>query len=321
MRNRLRPARIARGLSNARRGATSLLLGMLAAARIARHTMSAGGLGLVLLFHRVAEQDGDPRRELVPAVGVARFHQQLRWTRRIFRPVAADEILAAARSRRRWHRIPIAITFDDEWSTHTTLALPALRAEGLRATFFLTGAQLDGPSPFWWELLQEAADRGLKTNEILPGKDIFAQAALATAAPPSRRDDHTSSLSSLGAVPTACTMPPDDIQRLAAEHDIGFHTLHHHSLDMLTAAQLHAALRDGRERLEGLVGRPLMMLAYPHGAAGLREAKAAEEAGYALGFTTNWQACGPYTQALLIGRIEPGPVSTGSFLRALAQAL
>ena len=145
MRDRLRPARIARRLSNARPGLTSLARGMLAAARIARHTTSARRLGLVLLFHRVAERDGDPRRELVPAVGVERFQQQLRWTRRLFRPVAAEEILAATRSRRRWHRIPLAITFDDEWPTHTTLALPALRAEGLRATFFLTGAQLDGP--------------------------------------------------------------------------------------------------------------------------------------------------------------------------------
>ena len=299
----------------------SMAQGVSGVARILRHVASDRHVGLVVLFHRVGDEPGDPRRELVPAVGLAQFRGQLRWMRRVFLPVPAADIHAVACRRRRWRRIPIAVTFDDEWSTHVPLALPALRAEGIRATFFLTGAQLEGPASFWWELLQEAADRGLRTNEILPGKDIFAQAALVTAAPPSRREDLTAALSRLGAAPAARTMPPEDIRRVAADHDIGFHTLHHHSLDTLTAAQLCAALHDGRERLERLVARPLTMLAYPHGAAGPREAKAAEEAGFAHGFTTSWHPCGPHTPALLIGRIEPGPVSAGSFLRALAHAL
>jgi peptidoglycan/xylan/chitin deacetylase (PgdA/CDA1 family) len=299
----------------------SIAQGMSGVARILRHVASDRQVGLVVLFHRVGDVPGDPRRQLVPSVGLAQFRGQLRWMRRIFRPVPAADIHAAAGRRRRWRRIPIAVTFDDEWSTHVPLALPALRAEGIRATFFLTGAQLEGPAPFWWELLQEAADRGLRTDEILPGRDIYEQAALATAAPPSRREELTAALSRLGAAPVAGTMPPDDIRRLAAEHDIGFHTLHHHSLDTLTTAQLRAALHDGRERLERLVGRPLTMLAYPHGAAGPREATAAEEAGFSLGFTTNWHPCGPETEPLLIGRIEPGPVSVGAFLRALAEIL
>jgi peptidoglycan/xylan/chitin deacetylase (PgdA/CDA1 family) len=299
----------------------SLAQGISGAAGILRHVASDRQVGLVVLFHRVGYQPGDPRRELVPAVGVAQFRTQLRWMRRLFRPVPAADILAAANRRRRWGRIPIAITFDDEWSTHVPLALPALRAERIRATFFLTGAQLEGPAPFWWELLQEASDRGLKTDEILPGSDIFEQAAVATAAPASMREDLASALAGLGAAPVAATMPPDDIRRLAAEHDIGFHTRRHDALDRLNTAQLHAALRDGRDALERVVGQPLTMLAYPHGAAGSREATAAGEAGFSFGFTTNWHPCGPETEPLLIGRIEPGAVSAGAFLRALAETL
>jgi peptidoglycan/xylan/chitin deacetylase (PgdA/CDA1 family) len=289
--------------------------------RIARHTTSARRLGLVLLFHRVAERDGDPRRELVPAVGVERFQQQLRWTRRLFRPVAAEDILAATRSRRRWRRIPLAITFDDECPTHTTLALPVLRAEGLKATFFLTGAQLDGPSPFWWESLQAAADAGKPTSGILVGNDIFEQAATATEALPAERDALASALAALAPAAQAPSMSADDIRQLAAEQDIGFHTLRHDRLDRLTAAQLSAALVDGRERLEQLVGRPLSLLAYPHGAAGAREARAAEQAGFSLAFTTRWTPCEPDSEPFLIGRIEPGPVSLSGFLRVLAATL
>jgi peptidoglycan/xylan/chitin deacetylase (PgdA/CDA1 family) len=308
-------------LSRAIAAVVSVAEGALSAGRIAYHTASARRLGLVLLYHRVGDRDGDPRRELVPAVGLERFLRQLRWARRLFRPVAAADILAATRSRRRWQRIPLAITFDDEWSTHTTLALPALRAHGLRATFFLTGAQLDGPSPFWWESLQEAADRGEPTRAILAGNDIFEQAARATAALPADRDAVTSALAALAPAPPASSMPADDIRQLAAEQDIGFHTLRHDRLDRLTEAQLSAALRDGRERLEQLVGRPLNLLAYPHGGAGAREARAAERAGFSFAFTTRSTACESDTDPLLIARVEPGPVTLSGFLHVLAVTL
>ena len=301
--------------------AASYVKGALNAGRIAYHTASPRKLGLVLLYHRVGDRDGDPRRELVPAVGVEKFHRQLRWARRLFRPVAAAEILSATRSRRRWHRIPLAITFDDEWPTHTTLALPALRSGGLRATFFLTGAQLDGPSPFWWESLQEAADQGEPTSEILTGHDIFEQARTATAALPAERDAFTSALAALAPHARASATSADDIRQLAAEQDIGFHTLRHDRLDRLTEAQLRAALLEGRGRLERLVGRPLNLLAYPHGAAGAREARIAEEAGFSVAFTTQWTPCEPETQPLLVGRVEPGPVSLSDFLGVLAVTL
>jgi peptidoglycan/xylan/chitin deacetylase (PgdA/CDA1 family) len=248
-------------------------------------------MGLVVLFHRVSDRSGDPDRELIPAVSVVQFRRQLRWMRRLFRMVPASQIHVESCGRQRWRRIPIVVTFDDECSTHVILALPALRRQRVRATFFLTGAQLDGPAPFWWELLQDAADRGVSTQQLVPGEDIFEQAAHVTAAPPAKRDEIAAALSSLSPVAAARTMRPEDIARIAAEHDIGFHTLRHHRLDTLTAPQLDAALREGREELERLVARPLTLLAYPHGMAGPREATAAREAGYLLGFTTNWHPC------------------------------
>jgi peptidoglycan/xylan/chitin deacetylase (PgdA/CDA1 family) len=312
---------IARRLFRASPKLASIAEGTSAAARILRHVASNRRVGLVVLFHRVGEKDGDPRHQLVPSVGVARFRRQLRCMRRLFRPVPAAEIHLAACGRRRWRRIPIAVTFDDEWSTHVSLALPALRAEGMRATFFLTGAQLAGTAPFWWELLQEATDRGIRTDEIVPGDDIFEQAALLTAAPPTKRDEVTAALSALGRGEPASAMRPDDIRRLAAEQDIGFHTLRHHPLDTLSAVELREALHEGREQLERVVGRPLTLLAYPHGAAGPREARAAQAAGFSLGFTTNWEPIDHQGDALLLGRIEPGPVPLSGFLRTLAQSL
>ena len=72
--------------------------------------------------------------------------------------MAAADILGAIRSRRRGERFPVAITFDDDLPEHVHEALPALRAAGVKATFFLNGASLDAPHAFWWEDLQRAVD-------------------------------------------------------------------------------------------------------------------------------------------------------------------
>ncbi len=292
-------------------GARSAIGAAVASARILRHVASDRRVGLVVLFHRVDERPGDPRRELVPAVGLAQFRRQLRWMRRLFRMVSAADIHAETGRRYRWRRIPLAVTFDDEWSTHVPLAMPALRAERVRATFFLTGSQLAGAPPFWWELLEEAP----------AGEDIFARAATITAAAPAERARITVELAQAIRPPAARAMSADDIRRLAQEHDLGFHTVRHDALGTLSEPELHAALRDGREPLERLAGRPLTLLAYPHGDAGPREARAAAEAGFAFAFTTAWRPCRPDTDARLIGRVEPGPATIGGFLRTLARTL
>ena len=66
---------------------------------------------------------------------------------RVVRIVRAEDLPAMVAARRRWHRFPVAITFDDDLASHVRLALPALTRLGVQATFFLTGATLEGPSP------------------------------------------------------------------------------------------------------------------------------------------------------------------------------
>jgi hypothetical protein len=69
---------------------------------------------------------------------------------------------------------------------------------------------------------------------------------------------------------------------------------------------------DGRERLERLVGRPLTLLAYPHGPVE-RAKRGPPRTRFSLGFTTSWHRCGPETEAPRSGRVKPGPVSLTRF--------
>jgi peptidoglycan/xylan/chitin deacetylase (PgdA/CDA1 family) len=102
---------------------------------------------------------------------------------------------------------------------------------------------------------------------------------------------------------------------------VGFHTVRHDTLTGLSDTELEAAMRDGRDALEGVTGRPLRLIAYPHGGAGDREARAAQRAGFARGFTAEHEACGPWTDPFLIPRVEPGEVPLGSFLRIITGVL
>jgi peptidoglycan/xylan/chitin deacetylase (PgdA/CDA1 family) len=278
--------------------------------------------GLVLLYHRIDAVAGCPERELNPAVAASAFAAELIWLRRFYRVLPAREILGAARSRRRWQRYPVAVTLDDDSPTHVRSALPVLRSAGLpSATFFLSGATLDRPAVAWWDRLQEAWDAGLPVGRVLPGEDIHAMGRAMLQLPRAEREAAEAALAEMGADPPPRGLTASDVREIAADQEIGFHTLAHDALTTLPEPELVAALRLGRDRLQAESGQSIDLLAYPHGAAGEREAEAAQVAGFRMGFTTVAASCRPCTDPLRVGRAEAGPVALGRFAIAVERAL
>src|SRR5919197_3306136 len=51
---------------------------------------SSRRIGLALCYHRIGDPEGDPERELVPALGAARFEAQVRHLRSRYRLVPAS---------------------------------------------------------------------------------------------------------------------------------------------------------------------------------------------------------------------------------------
>jgi len=294
-----------------------------ALARVVLLARRAGGAqtGLVLVYHRIGAVAGSPARELNPPVAVGDFRAQLEWLRRHYRVVPAREIRCAAAARRRWQRYPVALTFDDDSPAHTQWGLPALRAAGLPATFFLSGAALDQPVATWWDRLQVAVDENLPVGALLPGDDIFAMGDAMKRRSPSERATVDRALTRLGAEPEPVRMTEDQVRQLAREHDVGFHTLRHDFLPALSDVELEEALTAGRERLESVCGRVFDQIAYPHGEAGPREARAARAAGFRMGFTTVAAPCHRASDPLLIGRAELGHERLGVFALRVERTL
>ena len=273
--------------------------------------------GVVLVYHELAEGDGSPGDGgLASAHGLAQLEEQLLHLRRRYRLVPADELLAAVAARRRGQPFPVAVTFDDDLESHLQLAAPVLQRVGVPATFFLTGATLDGPHAFWWQRLRQAG------ATALAGEDVDEVARRLEAMPAEQRD---AVVEELGVAPEEVEEPglrADDVRKLVAEgFDVGFHTLRHDRLVDLDDAALERALTDGRDALEAVVGRPLIAIAYPHGKTDERVARAARAAGFAFGFTGRYEPVLGGSDPMLLGRIEPTFAGADRFAQQLVRML
>jgi peptidoglycan/xylan/chitin deacetylase (PgdA/CDA1 family) len=275
--------------------------------------------GIAVMYHRVGEPPGDYAVELVPNLGTRLFEAQVRYLRRAFLVVPARELYDAAAARRRGGRFPVAITFDDDDAGHARVSAPILRRHGATATFFLSGASLSAPYRFWWEVFQQAVDRGLHGKR----QEIHELAYAVQTGPAAEREALIAELEeAIGPPAPDAGMRAELVRELAdAGFEIGFHTRRHEYLTLLEEDALARSMSDGRDELEELAGRPLETIAYPHGGAEHREADAAREAGFRWGYTTLHMAVTPDSDPLLLGRVECSFSSLGHFAVRLSRAL
>ena len=287
-------------------------------------------LGLALCYHRVGDPQGRAGWALVPALGTRLFAAQLRHLRARYRLVLARELPEAIATRRRGERIPLAITFDDDLAGHAGVTARLLRELGAPATFFLGGATLRGPRPYFWEALQAALDGGLSAAErLLPrvhdphgagGAHRLAE-AIGELDRGSRERLTEVLLARVGGPPEP-GLRADAVRSLAdAGFEIGFHTRDHERLDRLDDSALARALREGHEEVEDAARAPLRTIAYPFGVGDERVAAAARAAGFAAGFTLDRQPARAEGDPLLIGRYQPSFVSAGHTATELARGL
>jgi peptidoglycan/xylan/chitin deacetylase (PgdA/CDA1 family) len=268
---------------------------------------------------------------VVPGITVAALERHLRHLRREYDLVHASQLFGAMLARRRGGRVPLAVTFDDDLASHLKVAAPLLARLGCPATFFLTGAGLDGSHGFWWQRLQGAVDRGLDPLPALrnAGLGVAAAQPLADLAaeiegsPAATRAEASEALAGLiGEEPPEYRLTREQIRQLSdAGFEIGFHTRDHRPLTELTDDDLARALHDGRAPLEVAAGCAISTIAYPHGRADRRVATAALAAGYTDGFGGARGAITVRSNRHLLARFELFLEDPGSFELAMATEL
>ncbi len=101
----------------------------------------------------------------------------------------------------------------------------------------------------------------------------------------------------------------DGIRALAdAGMTIGFHTVRHPVLPAVSDDALDAELTDGLDEVCRSAGVSIDTIAFPHGCADDRVARAARRNGYRAGFVTGGRAVTSRSDRFRIPRWEPGPI-------------
>jgi peptidoglycan/xylan/chitin deacetylase (PgdA/CDA1 family) len=268
------------------------------------------------VYHRVRPEGAAPY-EIAPAVSSSLFQQQIEALGELGEIVSLAEL--ARGTDHSYGRVRFAVSIDDDDPAHTTIALPLLRSLNVPATFFLSGRAMHGLGPYWWVCLeQRIAERGLPNVCRMLGVTADSPAELAELCEGTRLTDHFET----AAAPASLDMDANDVRALIdSGMSIGFHTLRHRVLSMLSADELADELIRGRAALADAAGTSITLLAYPHGRANARVARAAEAAGFEAAFAAGGRPIGAGADRFLLGRWAPNTRGIDEFVAEVALRL
>jgi peptidoglycan/xylan/chitin deacetylase (PgdA/CDA1 family) len=106
--------------------------------------------GLILVYHRVAEDPVDPWRLCVSPDNFARQMEVLR--KKGFKAVHLSELANLVPSRN-LPRKTVAVSFDDGYRDNLDAAKPILEKYDIPAVHFATAGYIGSDEPFWWDVL------------------------------------------------------------------------------------------------------------------------------------------------------------------------
>ena len=276
----------------------------------------------ILIFHRVLPR---PDPLLPDEPDAAGFEAQMRWVRDWFNvlPLArAIEALYAGSLPAR----ALAITFDDGYADNEELAAPILQRLGMTATFFVSTGFLGGGC-MWNDRVIEAV-RGCDAPQLDVGALGLGRLALGSAAErrqaigallkgikhfdQERRNEATDAIvAACGGRPSpALMMQPEQVRSIRAlGMDIGAHTVTHPILARLGAGAARAEMTRGKAALEGLIGEPVELFAYPNGVPGqdyaAEHVAMARECGFKAAVATSWGAASVRSDRFQLPRFTP----------------
>jgi peptidoglycan/xylan/chitin deacetylase (PgdA/CDA1 family) len=266
----------------------------------------------IVTYHHVA--DHDPSYPYDPEVAdatPAQFRRRMETLARYGNPIGIDDLLAAIDGAP-LPKNPVMVTFDDGYRSCHDMALPILRAVGMRATFFIATSFISERRLYWWEriaLLLGRAKRRAATITYprtleLDLKDPQVSGKLTDLIKDTQDLDLDRFLDELGMALGVDWSPQietdyadklimtwDQVRALArAGMDVESHGRHHRVLQTLDAATLESELLGSRKDLEAQLGRPVRAIAYPVGRRINREPRirdALGAAGYRIGMSNH----------------------------------
>jgi peptidoglycan/xylan/chitin deacetylase (PgdA/CDA1 family) len=264
----------------------------------------------IVTYHHVADEDtAYPYDPGVADASPRQFRRQMEMLARHGTPIGIDELIRAVEGAP-LPKNPVMVTFDDGYRSCHDVALPILRAVGMRATFFVATGFINDRKLYWWERIAccltqarlptaiityprpvEVRARHPRVQHMLadiikdtPNLDInrFVDelcAAFGVEWNAAIEAEHAGNL----------IMSWDHVRALSrAGMDVESHSRWHRVLQTLDDDLLREELLGSKQDLEQHLGRPCRAIAYPVGrriAHVSRIRNAVKAAGYRIGMT------------------------------------
>lgn len=264
----------------------------------------------ILTYHHIADDDSAyPYDPGVADATPAQFRRQMETLARYGTPIGVDELIRAVEGAS-LPKNPVMVTFDDGYRSCHDVALPILRAVGMRATFFVATGYINDRKLYWWERIAICLSQARVPTAIITypkpvevgSRNPHSQRMLADLIKNTPNLDIKRFLDELCAAfgvdwsddieanhAGNLIMSWDQVRALSrAGMDVESHSRWHRVLQTLEDGLLRDELLGSKQDLEAQLGRPCRAIAYPVGrrithVSRLRDAVRA--AGYRIGMS------------------------------------
>lgn len=264
----------------------------------------------ILTYHSVSDFEGEEPSCLdLTRMRVRRkeFRRQMEYLARHYHTITLEDLLRARSGHCPLEPNPCIITFDDGYLDTYENAVPVLEELGLKATFFVIGRTTRNGELSWLHAVDEILD----TVPTPRCASVFQKAARSFFAYPGAvskdelcrdllryfdehpRSDRTRFLHEVRAALHGESPRKQrflDASHITALHkrgfEIGCHSMEHDPMAQLSDAELLADIRQCKEVLAEILGRPPRIFCYPIGSFDGRVINALAREGFACAVTT-----------------------------------
>lgn len=263
----------------------------------------------VLTLHRVVPQE---KENGLPTIRISteNFESLLRFVGKHYKVISLSECLEHFRTKTKFARSSLLVTFDDGYRDVLTHALPVLRKYRFPSVIFVPTQAVEQGSGFWWDALYDLLTHGtaqtINTREVTdPAVRHFMEKVedILQLRQPNRKSAILDLIESLQDSNTevrervlSCLFKNShktsetvvnwqQLQEMAASGmTIGSHTVHHEFLSSISEEEAMAELQNSREKLETQLDTRIESFSYPGGRYNSGTVRSVEEAGYDCAF-------------------------------------
>lgn len=267
-----------------------------------------GGLGHILMFHRVVPDSGKARihnhksLEISPErlEGIIKFFKE-----RDYLFITLDELLSINRTTNPTRKF-VVFTFDDGYLDNFEYAYPIFRKHGVPFTIYVATSLPDSKAILWWYLLEDVVlTRSSVQLEVEGRKMNFRTHTIKEKEIAFNKIRHWFALADEKNLPLlsnslfygneeeilaktkALSLTWEHIKALSQDPlvTIGSHTINHFPLDSLTADKSAYEMIESKRIIESQIAREVKHFCYPLGSHGKKEIEILKKSSYSSATT------------------------------------